>query len=96
MPPAMSASRSTRGPGTTRPISTTARLQSDDEPEYGTAEDIDGDRQVGATDRLPLVLVDDHHIDDGVVDLDLIENPRNCRWIVAGGLTWAGGIGSSA
>ncbi|MFX5393175.1 hypothetical protein ABTD32_19430, partial [Acinetobacter baumannii] len=29
-------------------------------------------------------------------DLDLIENPRNCRWNVAGGLTRAGGIGSSA
>jgi hypothetical protein len=72
------------------------RLQSDDEPEYGTAEDINGDRQVGAADRLPLVLVNDHQIDDGVVDLDLIENPRNRRWTVAGGLTWAGGIGSSA
>ncbi|WP_256988375.1 MULTISPECIES: hypothetical protein [unclassified Rhodococcus (in: high G+C Gram-positive bacteria)] len=45
---------------------------------------------------MTLVLVDDHHIDDGVVDLDLIENPRNRRWNVAGGLTRPGGIGSPA
>ncbi|MCZ4076862.1 hypothetical protein O1W68_02810 [Rhodococcus sp. H36-A4] len=59
-----------------------------------TAREVRGG-QIRATDRLTLVLVDDHHVDNGVIDLNLIENPRHQRWNIAGGLTWASGIRST-
>ena len=49
------------------------RLQRDDHAKHATGEHIDGDRQIRSANRLPVSLVDNDQINDGMVNLHLLK-----------------------
>ena len=71
------------------------RIECDHEARHAAAEDIDSNREIWTSNRHPVVFIDDHQIDHGVINLDLLENRRHRRRDIARGLPRSGGVRSA-
>lgn len=68
------------------------RLQRHDKPDDAPTHDVDRCCQIRPANRQTVPLIDDDHIDRSVIDLNSVQNPVDCGWVTAGGLSSARGV----